>query len=165
VLRQLHWQTVRQSVVDTARSYLGVKEKPRASNGGPMVETFLQEGCGLGPGYAWCACFAGYVLDQTDAEKPDFRTALSVDWMDRARERNLVRAKSLSRGIAQVPEGSIGAYERGQTESGHTVLSSSRWSGQCGPTIEGNLNHAVAEGERCARPNKYFHLVGFYITR
>lgn len=158
-------ERLRFAVVDTARGYLGVREVPMGSNEGPQVNKFLREGCGLGPGYAWCSCFVSYVFDQNDVTKPDFRTALSVEWMEKARERNLVRAKDLSRGIAVAPRGSVGAYKKGSTRSGHTVLTRGEWSGRCGPTIEGNYNDAVGENVRCARRGKYFHLLGLYITQ
>jgi hypothetical protein len=158
-------EILRAAVVETARRYLGVREQPMGSNSGPVVNKFLAEGCDLNPGYAWCACYVSYVFDQNDVSKPDFRTALSVNWMRKARERNLVRAKDLARGVATAPEGSVGAYQKGSTQHGHTVLTRGKWRGRCGPTIEGNYKDGVRENMRCARQGKYFHLLGIYITR
>lgn len=158
-------EILRTSVVDTAKGYLGTREQPMGSNSGPTVDKFLAEGCGLGPGYAWCACYVSYVYDQNEVSKPDFRTALSVNWMRKARERNLVRAKNLARGIATVPKGSVGAYQKGSTQHGHTIMAREQWRGQCGPTIEGNYNDGVRKNVRCANTEKYFHLLGFYILR
>jgi hypothetical protein len=105
------------------------------------------------------------VFDQNEVSKPDYRTALSVNWMRKARERNLVRPKDLSRGIASAPEGSVGAYQKGSTQWGHTVMTRGPWKGKCGPTIECNYKDGVRENYRCVNIGEHFHLIGIYITR
>ena len=62
----------------TYMSEVGVREKT-GNNDGQDVEKYLAS-CGLGPGYAWCACFVNWVLIQNDIETPDEAPAWSPSW-------------------------------------------------------------------------------------
>lgn len=57
-----------QPWVDTAASYVGVRERT-GRNDGEEVERFLAH-VGLAPGYAWCAAFVSYCLDRGGADSP-----------------------------------------------------------------------------------------------
>lgn len=58
----------REQLQQVYRSQVGVKEQGGA-NRGEQVEQYLAS-VGLGPGYAWCAAFVSWCLQQVDVEHP-----------------------------------------------------------------------------------------------
>lgn len=56
------------TLVQIARSQLGVGEVPSGSNSGPQVNNYLAS-VGLGPGNAWCAAFAYWVYQSVFGNK------------------------------------------------------------------------------------------------
>ena len=53
--------------VDIARTQIGVREHPRNSNGGKEVEKYLRA-VNFGPGYAWCAAFVYWCLQEASSQ-------------------------------------------------------------------------------------------------
>jgi hypothetical protein len=158
-------QRVGDRVVEEALNHVGVTETPPGSNEGQAVERYLAS-VDLGGGYAWCAAFARYVLDEANASRPAVRSAASTDYLtDRSLD-----ATDVLRGTAQPSRGSIVTFRRGDTWKGHTAIARS-WSGACGRTVEGNTSPADAgpqrDGQgvwkrhRCIHPGSYFRIVGF----
>lgn len=66
----------RLQLIDTAQSYVGVKELT-GNNDGPEVEKFLAN-VGFGPGFAWCGAFTSYVYDVNLLPNP--HSAWSPNW-------------------------------------------------------------------------------------
>lgn len=48
-------------IVETALTQLGIEEKPKGSNAGQEVETYLKS-VGLGKGFPWCMSFVYWVV-------------------------------------------------------------------------------------------------------
>ena len=67
---------IRQEVRYLFLSQVGVKEKE--TNSGEMITKYL-DAVGLGPGYAWCAAFIGYVYQEADIPYSG-GTAWSPSW-------------------------------------------------------------------------------------
>jgi len=72
---------IRQNVVDTLVSYIGIKELT-GNNDGPEVEMFIAS-TGLNPkgGYAWCAAFISYVFQANSLSVPKY-SARAAAWFD-----------------------------------------------------------------------------------
>lgn len=75
------YRFVRNNVVDTLVSYLGVKELT-GNNDGPEVEMFIAS-TGLNPkgGYPWCAAFISYIFQANGLEVPKY-SAQAAAWFD-----------------------------------------------------------------------------------
>lgn len=125
-------------VITVAKSQVGVKEKPIGSNRGPEVEAYLRS-CGLGGGYAWCAAFVAWVIQQATA-------ALDVDnpWKNTAYCPS-IEAFAKSRGIFyDSPE--VGdvflsySSPEGWYRASHTGIVT-RVDGNLFYTVEGNTNN------------------------
>jgi len=152
-------------VVSEALDHVGVTETPPGSNEGEAVERYLAS-VNLGGGYAWCAAFARYVIDEAQASRPAVRSAASTDYLtDRSLD-----ATNVLRGTEEPDRGSIVTFRRGDTWKGHTAIARS-WGQACGHTVEGNTSPGGAgpqrDGDgvwrraRCIRPGSYFRIVGF----
>jgi hypothetical protein len=50
----------RQEIVERARLHVGHRET--SNNRSPLIDAWLRR-CGLGPGYAWCAAFASWCVE------------------------------------------------------------------------------------------------------
>lgn len=67
----------RQWYADTLKTYLGRREVG-TSNKGRDIDQFFN-GCSVGPGHAWCACFANYGLISIGGQGPE-GSAWSPSW-------------------------------------------------------------------------------------
>lgn len=129
--------------VEIARSQLGVRERPRNSNRGPEVEKYLRA-VNCGPGYAWCAAFVYWCLQQasTQVGAPNScaRVAGVIDQWDRARERRLRRigAAAAKEDPSLVLPGMVFVIDWGRG-LGHTGFVTSV-QGALLSTIEGNTD-------------------------
>lgn len=72
----------RNNVVDTLKSYIGVKELT-GNNDGPVVEKFIAS-TGLNPKgkYPWCAAFIAYVFQANSLTVPKY-SARAAAWFDK----------------------------------------------------------------------------------
>lgn len=68
--------SVRQNVIDTALSQVGVREAT-GHNDGAAVEKYLKV-CKLGKGYAWCAAFLAWDFEVNKV--PALKTAWGPSW-------------------------------------------------------------------------------------
>jgi hypothetical protein len=53
----------RQEIVERARLHVGHRET--SNNRSPLIDAWLRR-CGLGPGYAWCAAFASWCVEDRE---------------------------------------------------------------------------------------------------
>jgi hypothetical protein len=51
----------REQIVERARLHVGHRET--SNNRSPLIDAWLRR-CGLGPGYAWCAAFASWCVEE-----------------------------------------------------------------------------------------------------
>lgn len=153
----------RKMVLDTAYKYLGVVEKPKGSNTGPIVDTFTNKHA-----WAWCAMFTHYVFKQAtgrvyvgdkDKDPKTWTVQPSV-------ANNRLLAKKLGiwkeKGKADPELGDIYSIDHGGGK-GHTGLVSGIKRDAFGKiigvfTISGNESDSVKEGYR---PLSSSSLVGF----
>ncbi len=158
----------RPAVVDSALQEIGTTESPPGSNEGERIEAYMAS-VNLSDGYSWCAGFARKMLDEALAKRPDVRSAAATDYItDRS-----VQAKRVLRGTADVPDGALAIWRRGDTWRGHIGIVRG-WHEQCGRTVEGNTSpgdagpqrdgDGVWPRDRCIRPGSYFRIVAFTPT-
>jgi len=177
-----HGAKLRALIIEVARSYLGVREDPRANNTGAAVEDILRRAGGK-RGMAWCCAFCDVVVEEAHRRlglKPPLNVGLSCsslvkrarelhrvfDDPSEAREGDLIvlrGGKTLFRHVGIVAEApaAIATSPGGGAGTGaaaHTAAAGPTWV----KTIEGNTNAAgSAEGDgvylrrrRCAlRPD------------
>lgn len=130
------------AAVDTAHAHIGVTERPPGSNRGAAVERFLAS-VGLSGGYAWCAAFTSYALQQGGATGPvkdDGSVIRSAGTRDYLGATTLIEPHAVAQGRTSVPEGSLVVWSVRGSWRGHIGIVSTRWSGRCGQTIEGNTS-------------------------
>jgi len=129
--------------VDTARTYVGVVERPQGSNTGPVIDRFFQN-VAVGPGAPWCAAFVSYCYESapgrgtitTDGDP--LRSAAATGFRDAHR---IIDVSTVLHGRVQVPAGSVVIWKRRGTWKGHAGLVAQTWTGRCGKTIEGNTRN------------------------
>lgn len=85
----------RQCLVETAESFIGVREAT-GNNDGPEVEAFLRS-TGLGKGYAWCVAFLTFIYE--DCGVPNPKSAWSPDW---GKEKDMIWQQGMSPRYAMV---------------------------------------------------------------
>lgn len=56
----------REQIVERARLHVGHREV--SPNRSPLIDAWLRR-CGLGPGYAWCAAFASWCVEEREERK------------------------------------------------------------------------------------------------
>lgn len=56
----------REQIVERARLHVGHREV--SPNRSPLIDAWLRR-CGLGPGYAWCAAFASWCVEEREDRK------------------------------------------------------------------------------------------------
>ena len=66
-----------QQTLRTAGHYLGGHEGAPNRSGAPVIDQ-CQKFYGVGPGVPWCACWVGYVIDQSDADAKYKAAAKSI---------------------------------------------------------------------------------------
>lgn len=157
-----------QPTLDTAKTYVGVKELT-GHNDGPEVEKFLRS-VKLPKGTAWCAAFVSYCLYQSKAIAPKkyARTGLARDFATKVDGTKVVSSEEVLRGTITIPKGSILVYEKQNTIFGHTGFVLEDWKGKTGKTIEGNTSSGVSGSQsdgngvyirtRSINPANYFRL-------
>ncbi|MDZ4700169.1 MAG: CHAP domain-containing protein [Rhodothermales bacterium] len=141
--------------LDTARTYLGVVERPKDSNRGQEVEMFLaavnlkptKDRFGDWRSYPYCAAFVSYALRQAGAiEEPKVRSARALDFVTH----KSIEARIVQRGTVKIDPGTIVVWKAKRDPSdptGHVGFVVD-WEGQAGTTIEGNTGPGDAGDQR-----------------
>lgn len=114
----------------------------RRYEGVPPVDTinmFLSS-VGLPPGNPWCSAFLSFILDEAEVSEPSVRSGLARNFVYQSPERLIIPAGRVLAGVADVPEGSIVVFQRGNTKFGHNGINTKEWSGQRGIYISGNTS-------------------------
>jgi len=168
----------RPAHVDSALAYVGTTE-PNGENKGPAVVRRSLNSVGLGPGYAYCAAFVSYLLDQTEAQRPTVRSALASDFLEADRA---VDAADVRRGSRTLKSGAVVVWRKGNGPYGHAGIvwkddldPSIGWENRCAHTVEANTTPPDGEGSqregqgiwtrhRCIVPTSYFRIEGFVPT-
>lgn len=154
-------QEKRECVYRTASSQIGVREAT-GRNDGAAVKKYLAT-VGLREGYAWCAAFVNWCLEQCEVKTP--RSAWVPAWLDQKRIVYDSR-KAFKVGYSyKVPQRCdlIFIWDRRNNRPGHIGLVEN-WGMKYVITIEGNTNTAGSrEGDgvyRKVRPiNSIFAVV------
>lgn len=157
-----------QAHLDTARTYVGVKEKT-GHNDGYFVEKFLSS-VKRKKGDAWCAAFVSYCLTQTKVKVPTIRSGLARDF----KLKNSIAAKDVLRGKVTIPPGTLIIWQNGTTITGHVGIVIS-WQKASGTTVEGNTSSgrkgSQADGDgvyvrqRTIQPGNYFRITSFTLVK
>ena len=169
--------------LDAALAEVGTTEVGRNCGRGPRA--YLRS-VGLGCGYAWCAAFTSWALDEGGAAGPRRRDGTAVRSAG-ARVFNeaasTVDARVVLRGAARVPPGSVVTWRRGSTWQGHSgmvvrddnaAVRGLAWYKRCGLTVEGNTSSGrggsqrdgdgVYRRVRCISPGSYFRIETFSLV-
>jgi len=128
--------------VDTIPETLAHILIARRYEGVPPVDTvkmFLAS-VDLPPGNPWCSAFLSFVLDEAEVEEPSVRSGLARNFVYQSPQRLIIPAGRVLAGVADVPEGSIVVFQRGNTKFGHNGINTKEWSGQRGIYISGNTS-------------------------
>lgn len=118
---------LRQRVIDTALSQVGVREAT-GHNDGVAVEKYLKV-CGLGKGYAWCAAFVSWIYYVNQVTT--FKTAWAPGWFPSSRVNKP--------GVTPQPGDVGGLWMNGRISHVFFIY---QWSEKVTKTIEGNTNEA-----------------------
>lgn len=155
-----------QKHLDIAQHYVGVKEAT-GNNDGKEVEMFLHS-VGRKKGDSWCAAFVSFCLTQANVKEPKIRSGLARDFK---REKKLIMANDVLRGIKKVEPGYIVGWEKGNTIFGHLGFALTNWNKAYGTTIEGNTSSGIKGSQfngdgvyirsRIIQPANYFRIVWF----
>jgi CHAP domain len=161
-----------QSHLDTAKSYVGVRELT-GNNDGVEIEKFLSS-VGLKKGNAWCAAFISYCLEVNNIKVPSVRSGLARHFQSKVNKKYIVDAKLVLRG-KKIPKGSLVIWQKGVTVFGHVGMVQTNWIGQYGKTIEGNTSSGkkgsqsdgdgVYERDRKISPLNYFRIRWFTLVQ
>lgn len=141
--------------LDSALSYVGVKEKT-GKNDGKEVEMFLRE-TGLGKGYAWCASFVSYITRHTKGLITTFRTAVA----QKIKTLNDVDIKDVLYAKVAVRPGWVFVMKNGSTAYGHTGFVYTQLTVNSWTTVEGNINNRVNTALRQYNPRDYQRIIRF----
>jgi hypothetical protein len=133
------------AALDTARSQIGVMEKPPGSNRGPQVDEYVKR-VGLNPAgaFAWCAAFVYFCFDEAAVllarANPVVKTGGVLDHWAKAGARGIKRVMAVRavQNPALVQPGQIFVIDTGRG-TGHTGLVLEVLGGKL-VTIEGNTN-------------------------
>lgn len=133
-------------VVRKAATQVGVREDPRNSNRGPMVDQYLTR-AGVSPGLAWCCAFTYWCFDEAATElgraNPMFKTAGVLAHWEGARstggERITKNQAVADPSLVQPGQLFIMSFGEGK---GHTGIIESVIGGQIN-TIEGNTDASM----------------------
>lgn len=77
----LFGQSVRQQILDVAKSQIGVTET--SENKGPQVDVYINH-CGFKSPIPWCGCYVDYIYDSCGANTPIY-PALASSWFPKNR--------------------------------------------------------------------------------
>ncbi len=130
-------------IIEEASTQVGVCESG-GNNAGSEVETYLRT-VGLGPGYAWCAAFVVWTLEQCGLDH-------SINsWAPTAVAKNVV----WQRGDGSPPQAGdvFGIYYDSKKRVGHVGFIE-RWDDKWAYTIEGNTNDAGSREGDCVHRKK-----------
>ena len=128
--------------VDTIPETLAHILIARRYEGVPPVDTinmFLSS-VSLPPGNPWCSAFLSFVLDEAEVNEPSVRSGLARNFVYQSPQRLIIPAGRVLAGVAEVPEGSIVVFQRGNTKFGHNGINTEKWSGATGVYISGNTS-------------------------
>jgi len=124
-----------QAHVDTALSYVGVREKT-GRNDGYFVERFLSS-VGRKKGDSWCAAFVSYCLTVTHTKEPAIRSGLAYDF---TKAKYVIAASDVLKYNLKLPRGTLVIWRKGTTLFGHIGIAITQWKGSSGKTVEGNTS-------------------------
>lgn len=141
--------TLREQVNETFRSEIGTREVG-GDNQGDKVEAYL-EACGLGAGYAWCACFLTWGYDKHEVENP--QSAWSPDWF---KDKDTIFKRDGNKDSDKWKKADvIGIYFNSKGRIAH-VGTIDEVGDKRVITIEGNTNDASSrEGDQVLRKRRY----------
>jgi hypothetical protein len=128
--------------VDTMPKTLAHILIARRYEGVPPVDTinmFLAS-VDLPPGNPWCSAFLSFVLDEAEVLMPSVRSGLARNFVYQSPQKSIIPAGRVLAGVADVPEGSIVVFQRGNTKFGHNGINTELWSGASGVYISGNTS-------------------------
>jgi hypothetical protein len=136
------YSPTRDQVQQTYLSQVGVREAT-GHNDGIQVEKYLAS-TGLNQGYAWCAAFVNWTLEQNDIEGPQ-KAAWSPSWFPKTR---IVQKDKAQKGDV------FGIYFRSKGRIAHVGFID-RYQGKTVMTVEGNTNDAGSrEGDGVYRKRR-----------
>ncbi|MEZ4698834.1 MAG: CHAP domain-containing protein [Rhodothermales bacterium] len=141
--------------LETARTYVGVTERPKDSNRGTEVETFLaavnlapsKDRYGAWHSYPYCAAFVSFALNSApNVDAPRVRSARARDFVTR----ESIEARLVQRGTVEIPPGTIVVWKakRDPSDTSGHVGFVVEWAGQGGTTIEGNTSPGQGGDQR-----------------
>lgn len=157
-----------QSHLDTAKSYIGIKELT-GKNDGLAVEKFLKS-VGRKKGDAWCAAFVSYCLIANNVKYPVKMSGLARVF----KTKKSIKAKDVLTGRYSIPSGTIIVWERGNTITGHIGFVIEQTGRNKFITVEGNTSSGISgsqnEGDgvykriRTIEPANYFRITAFTLV-
>lgn len=130
-----------------------VKEKPKSSNSGPEVTTYLKS-VGLHAGLPWCAAFVYYIFDELckalNTTNPLPKTGGVLNHWGKAPSENKIEIGSAKSNLSLIRPGSIFIMSRPGKGLGHTgIVVSVDTDKRTITTMEGNTNDQQSgEGDR-----------------
>ena len=147
------------AVIDTASSYVGVKEKT-GSNDGKEVEMFLNS-VGLKKGNPWCQAFIYYCFKANYKKPPIPRSAMAQSSFNYALKHGIKTPLVLK-------PGDLIIWKKASSWSGHVGLIDSVGKGGWVQTIEGNTSNGKTGSQRegngvFKRLRNYFHPLSRYV--
>lgn len=130
-----------RKALDTAITQIGVMEKPVGSNSGPEVEQYLKS-VGLGPGFAWCAAFTYWCVNQVAAgDNPLPKSGGVQDMWTRASGKGLPTLKPpQARAEPKLIAPGMLFFVAHDGGTGHTGFIEGMLPGGLLSTVEGNTN-------------------------
>lgn len=156
-----------QPHLDTAKSYLFVREKT-GKNDGYYVEKFLKY-VGRKKGDSWCAAYVSYCLGVSKVSYPTVKSGLARSF----KLKSSIKANDVLLGRITIPPGSIVIWEKGSTIFGHVGFVI-KWLTKSGTTIEGNTGSGntgsqsdgdgVYKRTRYITPGNYFRITSFTLV-
>jgi hypothetical protein len=125
------------ALIDTARRYVGIKEKT-GKNDGYFIEIF-QKSVGIAPHAPYCAAFVSYDLTAAHTTYPKVRSGLARSF----KLTNSIKAIDVYYGAAHVPKGSLMGFENIGTYSGHIEITVKDSKGSIIETIGANTSNGL----------------------
>lgn len=155
-------KTANLRYVDTAFSYVGIREKT-GKNDGVEVERFLKS-VGRKAGDSWCAAFVSYCLNVTNHPFP-VRSGLSRAFVTK----QSIYATKVLQGQNEVACGDLAIWQNGNTISGHiaivVIADKTKFITIEGNTSSGKGKQYDGDGvfikERYIQPYNYFRIKWF----
>jgi len=163
------YSALSQPHLDTAKSYIGVKELT-GKNDGQAVEKFLKS-VGRKKGDHWCAAYVSYCLIVNKVKYPVKMSGLARAF----KTKSSINAIDVLTGRYSIPAGTIIVWERGNTITGHTGFVIKQTGKNKFVTVEGNTSSGVKGSQnngdgvykrtRSIEPANYFRITAFTLVK